>query len=70
MMDSADFGGGLRETGCGAVVGVVDYERGKGNYRRFGKAEKPYPFISPDRLLADFGADIGRLKAMTGAGPM
>ncbi len=39
---------------------LYDNERGKGDHRHFGKSEKPYSFSTPDRLIADFGADIER----------
>ena len=44
----------------GECVVLCDNERGKGNHRHFGKSEKPYRFVSADRLMADFGADIER----------
>ena len=35
-----------------------DNERGKGDHRHIGSREEAYEFVSPDRLLADFIADI------------
>lgn len=43
-----------------ARVVRYDDERGKGDHRHFGATEEPYRFTTPDRLLADFSADIGR----------
>jgi hypothetical protein len=41
---------------------VVRYynERGKGDHRHFNHDEVAYDFSSPDRLMADFNADIAR----------
>jgi hypothetical protein len=44
----------------GECVVLYDNERGKGDHRHFGPAQAPYRFISADRLMADFGADIER----------
>ena len=44
----------------GTCVVLYDNERGKGDHRHFGKGERPYVISTPDRLLADFGADIER----------
>lgn len=41
-------------------VVLYDNERGKGDQRRFAGAQEPYKFISPDRLIEDFSADIER----------
>lgn len=38
-----------------------DNEAGKGDHRHYGKQETPYPFISVDRLIADFRDDCTRL---------
>jgi len=40
-----------------------DNERGKGDHRHVGAREEPYRFISVDRLVADFLADV---KGMSG----
>lgn len=37
-----------------------DNERGKGDHRHFGAAEEAYVFTTPERLMADFEADIAR----------
>ncbi len=39
-----------------------DNERGKGDHRHYGKFEEPYVFSSIEKLMADFGADIERVK--------
>ena len=44
----------------GECVVLYDNERDKGDHRHFGKSQGPYRFISPDRLMADFSADIER----------
>ena len=35
-----------------------DNERGKGDHRHIGNREEPYRFVSLDRLIADFLADV------------
>jgi hypothetical protein len=37
---------------------AVDNERGKGDHRHRDDMETPYRFISLDKLLADFEADV------------
>lgn len=37
-----------------------DNERGKGDHRHTEIAEEPYTFSTPDQLMADFEADVGR----------
>ena len=37
-----------------------DNECGKGDHRHWGEDESNFEFVSPDRLLADFQADIER----------
>lgn len=37
-----------------------DYEVGKGDHRHIGDGQRAYRFSTPDRLLADFQADIAR----------
>ena len=44
----------------GECVVLYDNERGKGDHRHFGRTQGPYRFVSADRLLADFGADMER----------
>ena len=50
----------------GVCVVLYDNERGKGDHRHFGKSEKPYRFVSADRLVADFGADMERWNRENG----
>jgi hypothetical protein len=40
-----------------------DNERGKGDHRHEGGREWPYVFISVDRLVEDFLADVRRLES-------
>ncbi|MSP77015.1 MAG: hypothetical protein EXR12_12850 [Rhodospirillaceae bacterium] len=44
----------------GVCVLRYDNETGKGDHRHFGAVEKPYRFSTPERLMADFSADIER----------
>lgn len=46
---------GVREVG-------YDNERGKGDHRHFQGVETAYVFISIEQLLADFWADVERLR--------
>ena len=39
-----------------------DNERGKGDHRHTGGREEQYRFTSVERLLADFRADVERLR--------
>jgi hypothetical protein len=39
---------------------VVLYDNGKGDHRHFGVKQRPYRFLSPDQLMADFIVDIAR----------
>jgi len=39
-----------------------DNERGKGDHRHAGNQENPYTFVSVERLIEDFRADIARLR--------
>ena len=43
---------------------VVGYhnEAGKGDHRHYGEREEAYIFTTPDRLVADFLADVGTLR--------
>jgi hypothetical protein len=43
----------------GECVLRYDNELGKGDHRHFGDRERPYRFSTPERLMADFSADIG-----------
>ena len=46
---------GIREVG-------YDNERGKGDHRHYGDLEEPYSFAGVDQLIADFLADVRRLR--------
>ena len=46
---------GVREVG-------YDNERGKGDHRHFQGAETTYPFTTVERLIADFWADVHKLR--------
>ncbi|MCP4698497.1 MAG: hypothetical protein GY862_16840 [Gammaproteobacteria bacterium] len=39
-----------------------DNERGKGDHRHIEGVEEPYPFTTIQQLLADFRADVERLR--------
>ena len=43
------------------IVGY-DNERGKGDHRHFRGREQDYRFVSPDRLIADFLADVENVR--------
>lgn len=43
------------------IVGY-DNERGKGDHRHLEDREEPYAFVSLERLLDDFEADVVRLR--------
>jgi hypothetical protein len=43
------------------IVGY-DNERGKGDHRHFRGVERPYKFEGPEKLIADFMADIRRVR--------
>jgi len=42
----------------GVCVLRYDNEAGKGDHRHMGAQERPYAFVDPDRLVADFFADV------------
>lgn len=44
----------------GKCVVRYDNESGKGDHRHFGARERAYTFDTPEKLLADFQADITR----------
>ena len=44
----------------GQCVLRYDNERGKGDHRHVDGEEKPYRFMTPDKLMTDFEADITR----------
>jgi len=46
----------------GECVLRYDNEAGKGDHRHIGDAEEPYTFTSIEALLADFDADVERMK--------
>jgi hypothetical protein len=41
---------------------IYDNERGKGDHRHHGPIELPYRFTSIEQLLADFRADVEKLR--------
>ena len=46
----------------GARVVGYDNERGKGDHRHYGDPEEPYAFTSIDQLVADFEADVAKVR--------
>lgn len=46
---------------AGETVVRYDNETGKGDHRHGAAGEEPYVFVSPERLVADFAADVERL---------
>ncbi len=40
-----------------------DNESGKGDHRHLGGTEEPYTFTTPEQLIADFLADVRRLRS-------
>ena len=46
----------------GTCITRYDNEKGKGNHRHVGNKEESYKFISLDKLLADFRADVEKYK--------
>ena len=44
----------------GECVLRYDNEVGKGDHRHWGRTEGKYPFSGPEKLIADFQADIER----------
>jgi hypothetical protein len=46
----------------GARVVLYDNERGKGDHRHYGEVEETYEFQGIERLIADFLADVRRLR--------
>jgi hypothetical protein len=45
---------------------AYDNERGKGDHRHRNGHQEPYLFMSLDKLLADFEADVAALRAEEG----
>ena len=41
-----------------------DNERGKGDHRHYGDEREPYLFVSVRQLLADFLADVDKLRQL------
>ena len=39
-----------------------DNEAGKGDHRHYGDREEPYQFTTPEQLIADFLADVRKLR--------
>jgi Family of unknown function (DUF6516) len=39
-----------------------DHERAKRDHRHFGDRELPYTFVSVEQLVADFLADVSRIR--------
>jgi len=46
----------------GARLVGYDNEAGKGDHRHYGDREEPYAFTSPEQLVADFLADVRRMR--------
>ena len=46
----------------GERIVLYDNERGKGDHRHYGEREEPYAFTSVRRLVADFLADVTRIR--------
>jgi hypothetical protein len=44
----------------GECVLRYDNERGKGDHRHVGSAERPYQFSTPEQLMADFETEVAR----------
>ena len=47
---------------AGERLVAYDNERGKGDHRHYGDREELYAFTSVDRLVADFEADVAKLR--------
>jgi len=45
-----------------------DNEAGKGDHRHHGDREEPYSFISPERLMSDFLADVQATRGRNNEG--
>ncbi len=46
----------------GQALVRYDNERGKGDHRHYADREEAYAFVSVEQLVADFKADIERLR--------
>ena len=51
---------------AGECVLRYDNERGKGDHRHVGGRESRYVFSTPEQLMRDFSADIGRWNSEHG----
>lgn len=51
---------------CGECVLRYDNERGKGGHRHLGERELKYQFSTPEKLIADFEADVMRWNRENG----
>jgi hypothetical protein len=49
----------------GARVIGYDNERGKADHRHYGDREEPYTFTTVDQLVADFEADVAKVRGET-----
>ena len=49
----------------GARIVGYDNERGKGDHRHYNQQEQPYKFVSVEKLLADFKADVEKARGET-----
>ncbi len=43
---------------------AFDNERGKGDHQHIGDEERPYSFVSVERLLSDFRDEVERVRGM------
>src|SRR5438477_2782441 len=50
----------------GDCVLRYDNESGKGDHRHHGKSQSTYTFVDPDKLMADFLADVERWNRENG----
>jgi hypothetical protein len=48
--------------GIGERLIGYDNEAGKGDHRHYGDRETPYRFTTPERLIADFLADLRAMR--------
>ena len=44
---------------------VLRFDNEKGDHKHVGETESPYAFASPERLIADFWAEIDQWRATT-----
>ena len=50
----------------GERVVLYDNEHGKGDHRHYGEREQPYEFLGIEALIADFLADVRRMRGEDG----